>query len=930
MEWVALDLETTGLDSTNDRIIEIGAVRFTGDDTLAEFQTFVQPDRELTQFIRDLTGITQADVDSASPFERVSPGLADFARDATIVGHNANFDLSFLQANGLWLDDAVCDTWELAYLVRPSARSYALEALARSEGISAHRAHRALDDAHTTRKLFLKLIGDLGRLPPELLQQITLLSRRSNWDIGALLESARQFSPPLVQPGRAAAGGIDAKQLSSRLERPSRLRPALMTHPPNADEVARALSAGSDFSNAIPGFEERAEQIAMARAVANAIDDGGRLMVEAGTGVGKSLAYLLPAAIYATKNDRRVVVSTNTINLQEQLVGKDLPMVKEALSAMNPELGDKFRFTQLKGRNNYICYKRWQRSRSSTEVDGDQARLTAKTMLWMQTTETGDRSDLNIGRRSSTAWRRLSAERAKGCPSPSGPCFLQAARNDAAASHITVVNHALLMSGIAASGNAMPEYDVLIVDEAQHLEDAATDQFGSSVDSRSLDDTLETLIGERGLFVQLARAMELTQLPQTARQTMNDAASEAMSAVPELRETASALFSAVASETMPAKKQAQFSDKRRIEAADREDSGWTSNITPAWENLDITSAELIRQLSRLLDTLEDLEPTDFPERDSFLAELEPTFEELSDLISITGEFISKPSEQNIYWVERAPQSVDVSLNSAPLHVGEALNDNLYSTTDTIVLTSATLSVDGSFDHVIERIGFTDAQQVALGSPFDFRRAALLYTPREMPAPNSAGFQSGIESAIVNAATAASGRTMALFTSHNALRATASAVRGELASAGIRLLAHGIDGSREALAERFADEPKSVLFGASSFWEGVDFAGDALSVLIVVRLPFAVPTDPVFEARSENYGNPFMEYAVPQAVIRFRQGFGRLIRTGKDRGVAMVLDSRIVKSRYGKQFIDSLPDMINTDGKGHRVSSVIERWLEYTE
>ena len=934
-EWVALDLETTGLAPDSDRIIEVGAVRFTSRATLGEYQSYVNPGRQLTRFIRDLTGIAQRDVDSAPAFSEIAPDLAEFTRGATVIAHNAPFDLGFLRANGLALDGPVCDTWELAYLARPRARSYTLQQIAAAEAVEQKRAHRALDDARAVRNVFLALTADFAELDPAVADELRRLSQRSGWRIGPLLDSAQEFAPPRPSPSVSIPSPITGgRQLSKRLAQDRPLRAADESEPIDAFAVVSALSAGSPFAAAIPGFEERPQQIEMAEAVAAAIDSGGRLIVEAGTGVGKSLAYLLPAALYATANHKRVIVSTNTINLQEQLIEKDLPMVKAALAAIDPDAADELRFTQLKGRANYLCYKRWRQMRTSADIDPDQARLIAKTLMWMPDTHTGDRAEINLGHRSAAApWDRISAQRARQCPDQTGPCFLRAAREKALASHIVVVNHALLMSDLASGGNAVPDYDVLIIDEAHHLEDAATDQLGFSIGPDTLADLLAELVGERGLLAQCAS--EVSQADPPARETAEQAISQIGALAPRLREEVARLFVTLIPAALPRKRRpSAFASDIRVTERERAAPEWAA-VESAWKDFDILMADFSRSLDALdsamdsaLDSALDSED-DAPDnrRSALVSDLGTIRLGVSDLRRKTDEFLASPSEDMIYWTTQTKQASDVRLNAAPLHVGDELHERLYADKEAVVMTSATLSAGGSFDHVQDRLGFFDSRHIALGSPFDFYESALLYTPRGIPAPSSPEFQDRAHDVIADAATAAEGRTMALFTSHSALRAAASAIRARMSRQDIQVLAQGMDGPPQLLAARFLEQPRSVLLGTSSFWEGVDFAGDALTVLIVTRLPFSVPTDPVFEARSEQYANSFMEYAVPQAAIRFKQGFGRLIRTSRDRGVAIVLDSRIVTRRYGRQFIESLPDMRLTDGKGATTAHLIDRWME---
>ena len=367
---------------------------------------------------------------------------------------------------------------------------------------------------------------------------------------------------------------------------------------------------------------------------------------------------------------------------------------------------------------------------------------------------------------------------------------------------------------------------------------------------------------------------------------------------------------------------------RRLTASERSAPGWKP-VETAWENVSILLRDLSRALSTLITAMEGIEADDEPGYESLVSDVVSNAQSLETLRSQAGECLVNPTEEGVYWIREVPQSSDVTLNSAPIYVGELLEDALYSKKETVIMTSATLSASGSFDHVSGRLGFSESRHLSLGSPFDFYESTLLYVPRDMPQPNSPVFQQRVEDLVMEAASAAEGRTMALFTSYAALRSTAEAIRAPLSRMGIQVLAQGSDGSPMRIADRFIEEPRSVLLGTSSFWEGVDFAGDALTVLIVARLPFSVPSDPVFQARGEQYGNSFNEYAVPQAVIRFRQGFGRLIRTSNDRGVAIVLDSRITGRRYGREFIKSLPKMRVTDGKGNGTGSTIKRWLEYS-
>ena len=1097
---MAIDLETTGLSASRDAIIEIGAVRFDRERTIDEFHTLVNPGRELPQFIRDLTGITQEQVDSAPSFPMVADRLRRFMSGATPVAHNASFDLGFLRQNGVDAGSRFCDTFELAYLVRPAARGYSLPQLAKQLSVNPGRSHRALDDARTARDVFLALLGELAQLDPSLLAGFRRLSRESGWNIAALLDSVEDNADlQLTSPATTAIGGVDSRELRDRLSRPPPLQPRDDEQYIDPAMIAEALSQGSQFSYSVTNFEERDEQIEMSAAIADIINRGGRLMVEAGTGVGKSLAYLLPAALYALKNGRRIVVSTNTINLQEQLVNKDLPMVKEALSTIAPTGADAFRYTSLKGRANYLCFKRWNVARRSSDLDESRARMIAKTTDWLTRTETGDRADLNLGpsgfasawnplsaqrafecparaggpcflqaarsdaeaahvvvvnhsllisnlvsngsaipdydvliideahhledvatntinlqeqlvnkdlpmvkealstiaptgadafrytslkgranylcfkrwnvaRRSSdldesrarmiakttdwltrtetgdradlnlgpsgfaSAWNPLSAQRAFECPARAGgPCFLQAARSDAEAAHVVVVNHSLLISNLVSNGSAIPDYDVLIIDEAHHLEDVATDQLTYTFSQSDIDDIFSDLTTERGLLVRAQNALADTDRDEGDRDAANISILQAQAASPRLRDEMRDLLRLVGSVMMLAqgRSQTQYDNQVRILESHRNTPEWAP-VVQIWDNIAILLSELSTSLSETVESIRRNVPEHDVAKDALLSDLVHVQIGLARFSDNVGEMINESSESGIYWVNFRRQSSDVTLNSAPLEVGFDLQEKLYDQKRAIVMTSATMSTEGSLDHAAERLGFDKARHLVLGSPFNYSEAALLYAPSRLPHPNSPHFQQAVETVVLEAASAAQGSTMALFTSHGALRNTARAIRQDLESQDIQVLSQGVDGPPQLLAESFLEEPRSVLLGTSSFWQGVDFAGDSLTVLIIARLPFTVPSDPIFQARSEQYGDEaFTKYAVPQAILKFRQGFGRLIRSSTDRGVAIVLDSRLTNSRYGRRFISSLPEMTVTDGRGQGTPAVVRRWLEYT-
>ena len=927
--WVALDLETTGLSPDGDEIIEVGAVKFQGDEELDSYTSLVNPYRSLDSFIRRYTGISQEDVDGAPPFSDVAPRLAAFIGSAPVVGHNIAFDLDFLRSGGLPLTNPRTDTWDMAFVLLPRHRDYSLDKLAAALGIEHPRPHRAIPDASVTRSVFLRLFDVAAEMDVFALAEMERLASRSSWVLAYLFRRLHQFrlSQGPSAPSGAGVTGIDTRALRARLHGGRSLRPHRAVDTVDPDEVAAVLSGDGPLSRAVSGFEERPQQIEMARAVAEAIGDGRRLMVEAGTGVGKSLAYLVPAALYALKNNVRVVVSTNTINLQEQLLTKDIPDVVKALEEVEGVSSEDLQATLLKGRANYLCLQRWGHVRSGEGLSEEDARMLAKALTWLGSTSTGDRSELNLGGRGAFAsWDRLSAQGAADCQGVSGVCFLRAARERAAAAHVVVVNHALLIADLVAGRALIPDYDVLIVDEAHHLEEVATKQLGFEISQAGIDEGLQLLGGDRGLVGAAVMALRGSMAAQTRRETIEEVAARIAGSLSGLRDSIAAMFGALARVV-----DGQSGDGRemRVTAATRAQPGW-SELEVRWEDANALMGELERDLLALDAALDGLEEAEVEYYEGLVSETKNAIQEQMELRANLSEFIPKPQDDGIYWVSTHRRTGDLSLNSAPMHVGEQLDKLLFSQKEAVVLTGATLSANGTFDHMRDRTGFADNDELLLGSPFDYPRAALVYVPTDMPEPSSWAYQGAVEHAVVDAATGAEGRTMALFTSHAALQETARAVRGGLQSHDIQVLAQGVDGPPHRLVEEFLDNPRSVLLGTSSFWEGVDLAGDALSVLIIARLPFAVPTEPVFEARSELFDNPFEEYAVPHAIIRTRQGFGRLIRTSGDRGVAVFLDRRVVSRRYGDAFLNSLPPATRRKGRVRDLSEHIGAWLKPTD
>ena len=925
--YVSLDLETTGLDSERDTIIEIGAVRFRGDEVLDTFETFVNPGRPIPDHIQRLTGIQPRQVERAPSFTTISGEFAEFLGHHPVVGHNVQFDLRFLASHGLPVSSPAYDTMDLATVFLPRSRRYSLKHLSDHFGVDI-RNHRALDDAVGGKELFVRLLRLAGEQDGGLLAYMSELARRSNWALHPALSglaAARSTGPSSVGPA-----GLNLELLSQRLEPPEKRRPVEDLEHIGPEQIHGMLGPDGPFATAFGGFEHRPEQEEMLDMVASAVYNQRHLVIEGGTGVGKSLAYLLPAALFAVSQGQRVVVSTNTINLQEQIIGKDIPALKKVLEESGMlEPGD-LKVALLKGRANYLCLRRWQQLSRSDSLTVDDAKLLAKTSVWLQDTPAGDRGEINLLGRDAVNWNHISAGEKGFCLDmrDGSLCFLRAARQRAEQAHIIVVNHALLMSDLARGGGLIPDYQHVIVDEAHHLEDAATSHFGFELSQGDLDRALEPA----GRLAASVRQALTTEAPDTATLDTGMAAIATMEFEnPRLRESWALLFSAVemlhSGQRRGRNQQQGDQNQLLIAPVVRGTSTW-QELHLAWENLHARFSLAENAVRNLRSFLDSARMPAAPDQQALVVEATSLADDLSELASNLQSVIDDDSEDVIRWVNVNPQQGSISLHSAPLDVGPLLAKRLFEQKDCVVLTSATLSTSGSFEYLRRRVGVDDeADELLVGSPFDYQRAAQALIPEDMPSPNANGYVAATADVLAQLGLRLQGRTMALFTSHSSLRAVAQRLRPMLEPHGIPVLAQGVDGSAPYLMTAYAEDPACVLLGTASFWEGVDMPSGLLKALVIARLPFQVPSDPIVQSRSGLYDDPFNQYQIPNAVLRFRQGIGRLIRNKEDRGTIVVLDSRISTHGYGQAFRNSMPPCTMTPCLTANVGVLAESWLE---
>ncbi len=931
--YVALDLETTGLDPQKDAILELGAVRFRDGQILDRFSQVVNPGRAIPPAIQQMTGISQAEADAAPPLSRVASKFRAFVGDAPIVGHNIGFDINFMRANGLYQLNPLIDTFELALITLPNLPSYKLGRVAEHLGVHLENAHRAYDDAEASMHIFEGMRRILiDQVPAKTLEQIVRMGQIANWPLTLVFEEALQ---------EQARRGLGRRQVQKtaldkgplfRREQP--LQPVEHPEPLDVDALAALLEPGGLFDAYFNHYEYREPQVAMLRAVADAFNRSRHLLIEAGTGTGKSLAYLIPALSWAVNTGQRVVISTNTINLQDQIYHKDLP----DLAAILPF---DFKATVMKGRANYLCPRRLQKLLNRPDLTPVDVSVLARILLWLPHTETGDVSELTLVNAAERAvWQRVCSDphtcSSARCGMESAqPCYFYKARNRAEAAHLIIVNHALLLSDIATEGGVLPDYHHLIVDEAHHLEDAATHALTATLDHASFVTKLRELApsGEEtptaGLLADLITAVRRAHVPDDKTEKLIGYARSLAAAIPTLdmhmAEYMDALDRFLMQHFGRQYDNTMYDLRLRVTKSVRVQPAWV-DVEIIWDNLAYILKGFLDDLGRLVRAVGDLGNYPMPERDELESELTARWEDMAQALAIGHELTLEPDPNAIYWVRRSKFTGSLTLNRAPLHVGNLIEEHIFRKKDTVVLTSATLRTANSFDYIRGRLNAFEVEELALESPFDYKKNALVYIPTDMPEPNKPNYQAKVEEAILHLSLATQGRLMALFTSYAQLKDVAKNLRPLLEEAGFTLFVQGEGGSRQQILAAFRETERAVILGTRSFWEGVDVQGEALSALVITKLPFAVPNDPIISARSETFDSPFYEYSVPEAILHLRQGFGRLIRSTSDRGIAVLLDKRLLSKRYGRLFLESLPDVTLCKAPLADLPETAQRWL----
>jgi len=908
-KFVVVDLETTGHASAkDDKIIEIGIVTIENGEIVEQYSTFLNPQRKIPPFITNLTGISEQDVSNAPIFSEVAAAIRSKFEGACLIAHNVPFDLGFLNdelkaAGQNKLECPVLDTVELSRILHPQAPSYKLSQIAEHLGIFHDAPHRALADAFVTARLFLTLREKLSSLPVETIVHLGKLQKVLKSDLSVLLDgNLESFAPGSgEQSDIVSHHGLAFKKIHVEQKEARELSVSFHEYLDDIYEESGRLE------NEFAGYEKRTGQRDMSELIFDAFESKKHALVEAETGTGKTLGYLLPALYEAVKRNERIVISTYTTQLQSQLLDEEIPLVSKLVPFS-------FAAALLKGKYHYLSLEKLAFELQQPEIGNyDIALSKAMLLVWITETETGDIDEIQLPSNGYHFYKRVSAE-AEGELNPHSSwlrhSYYQIARKKAQRADLVITNHALLCADMASDYELLPPYRKAILDEAHQFEGAASRRYGLKLDYVHMQYALNDIgaTDENDLVGRLIRKSSglfddflLGRWDHVFKE-----------AIHELDSFFRYIFSYVKE-----RKLNSYSDTGRIqyrfEPENETAKAWNA-IQEMAERLIFQFRDLVHYLLEMRSRLIEAAGPGMQELD----ELRLAVERLQFYIDSLEQMFLLHNENEVKWVEIEAKGAKnaVYLFSEPASVSEQLAEQFFAAKDSIVLASATLTMNGSFAYARERLGLdqTKIMEKKIASPFKYDEQVQLLVPDDFPdirKENLDDFIYSVCEAVFSLAEITEGRMLVLFTSFDMLKRSYYLLKEFMDDEEYVLIAQGItSGSRTRLKKNFQSYDKAILLGTNSFWEGIDIPGEDLSCLVIARLPFLPPNQPVYEAKAkamEAEGrNAFYDLSLPNAVIRFKQGFGRLIRSRHDRGIVFVCDSRLKKSSYGRYFIKSIP------------------------
>lgn len=867
--YISLDLETTGFDAEKDQVLEIAAIKFQGNQILEKFETLINPETEIPAMVSHITGINLDTVKDAPTFDQVSKNLKSFLGNYPIVGHNIDFDLTFLEAKGIPILNKQYDTFHLGSILLPNLPSYSLETISRELKIDHTNKHRAMSDAHVCFELFQILTEKIATIPSHTLSEIQRHVVKCQWDLGDLFLQAKSKKP--------SETGNDKKPYL----------PELNLQIDSGADLVDLLNSPSPLEKIIDKYEARPSQKLMLEKILQAFAESYSLLAEAGTGTGKTFAYLMAAAFQNKQHQNKIVISTNTNNLQDQILKKDFLTIKSIFPNIS--------ITTLKGHRKYLSLHRFEKLKNKDSLEEHELTAVIKTLIWLNKTETGDLDELNLQNKETILYDEI-------CSNPDITLkekkyhqsdFLEKARQKALSADIIVINHALLINDTVSDTPILPEYDYLIIDEAHHLERTTTDALTEILGQNKLTRLLEAFAGEtediwKSSLIFDSNMAELFPALQSLKAKIIETNDQAFYLVRDfLNQTGKVLPN-----------QPAYFNLTRLTA---ENPIWLK-IREYFRDLSKQKASFEQLANKLINLIlsNNIEESELPIKFKKILQI---FDQVTSLADFRND--------RIYWISKGVDEY-LSLHSAPLTINQITTEKLFKNKKSVILTSATLTTYGNFRFIRNELGLgEDFEELKLASHFNYPDQVKIIIPENLPEPKDPEYLKHCNKIIESVILANSGKVLTLFTAKKDLSKTFHEIAANLKREGIDLLGQGISGGRGKIISHFESEPdKTAILGTNSFWEGVDLAGKILTCVIIQKLPFDPPDDPIIYARSQLFDRPFEEYALPRAILRFKQGFGRLIRTSSDTGAVIILDSRLLTKTYGKQFLISLPEGIN--------------------
>ncbi|WP_378932875.1 ATP-dependent DNA helicase DinG [Metabacillus herbersteinensis] len=933
--FVVIDIETTGnAPKRGDKIIQIAAVVIQDGNIVDRYMSFVNPMQSIPPFIEQLTGISNEMVQDAPAFEEIAENIVSLLEDAYFVAHNVYFDLSFLQeelqrCGYSSFTGPILDTVELSRITLPTARSFKLSELCDELEIQHLNPHRADSDAEVTALLLLHIFIKLSKLPSITLQYLSKLSRSFISDIGDHLEALISNKEESLNDSTVKSDIEIIKSLALKKKKlPQIEREQAEDVGSFKDFTKSLLSENGSLTKIFPSYVVRSQQLQMADEIMDAFITHQHAIIEAGTGTGKTLAYLVSAIHYSLKNNQPVVISTYTTNLQTQMMDRDLPFLEKAIP-------QRFYIAMLKGQKHYLCLQKFEHSLLEKDDNYDFLLTKAQILIWLTETETGDVDELNLPSGGKMLWNRLNYDSSSNSEKNpyNNQCFYRYAREKSKSANIIVTNHAMILSHLARGQEFLPDFDQIIVDEAHHLERVASNHLGKRLQYVSIHIHLNRL----GTLLTDGLLTKVLNLTKKVNRSFQDDFLAMEVILNTFQEDCNSFFTSLHGYVLKRKKKpASNRVSYRFQTDQEQNRAWDAllelvrRLNFCLIDLKNSSSAHLRFLNENKDKLNRLDKISFEEYCDVLAFFNACHDTFQSLFLQVDENI-------VTWIEIESKGAKnaVSLYAQPVSVAEYLADLFFANYNSVILTSATLTVKGAFHYLIENIGLTDfyPKQTLLKSPYNYKEQVKLLIPSDMPAINDVSTDEYIYSVVANIGTIAQitmGKLLVLFTSYEMLKKTYQLLKEDETLDDFMIMGQGTSsGSRSKLTKNFRQFDKAILLGTNSFWEGVDFPGNELTSLIMVRLPFSSPDDPILSAKCEvieqKGENPFYYYSLPEAILRFKQGFGRLIRSESDKGLLFVFDKRITSTKYGKHFLTSIPEIEIQEKPMHQLTHIIEEW-----